>query len=102
MYLYSRYTSQAWKLEQERLKEEEEKVKTERAPKGRQPTQEEMTMDGRKGKASPGGERSSSSARTPVSPAAPPVDDSEEPFTVSSQLWISGAADEGLIPVCVA
>lgn len=65
-------TSQAWKLEQEQLKEEEmaKKLNKENAPKSKQRKEEPMSTDGKKSKPSSprksGAEGGASSAKNPT------------------------------------
>ncbi|XP_026208160.1 sperm-associated antigen 17 isoform X3 [Anabas testudineus] len=78
----------AWKLEQERLKEEEmaRKSKKESAPKSKQPTEEDKSIDSKKSKTLSGAKKSrvgtaDSSAKTPsgsISTTAPPVEENKE------------------------
>lgn len=93
---------QAWKLEQERLKEEEmaKKSKKENTAKGKQQQEEAKSTDNKKSKPLSGkksrAETASSSAKTPtrdsITATAPPVAENrelphtEEPFNVRAHI----------------
>ena len=79
---------QAWKIEQEKLKEEEmnKKSKKENAPKGQQQKEEAMSTDNKKSKTLPTGKKSraGSSARTNIesnNTTAPPWEENKELHT---------------------